>query len=300
MFDIGKFILSTNHKKKMEDKIIRNSPEKLYSILKKYIAGKVTDNEKQIIESIIIKLKPENLKVVSQMDENICMVLVKMNSNFLLSKEIWEQSKDFQRALIYCCDSQLPDEKVKKLIKLILYNDVQNVSIDLYNVFGTKIIKLFYDIMGQNIKLNDNKLHDWTYVLLKDQKLLVRELKKISSKEQRKYLFLQLDLDSKDLLEEIDSQLWEEIYNDIFKGESNDDEREHLAIKFFKIIFGTSNRFSDDFVQNAVGEVYQKLELPFDYWMQIEYLLPSVEIRYSWDKCLRVRKALEQRGYKLY
>ena len=50
MFDIEKFILNANRKKKMEDKIIRNSPEKLYPILKKYIAGNVTDNERQEIE----------------------------------------------------------------------------------------------------------------------------------------------------------------------------------------------------------------------------------------------------------
>ncbi len=93
------------------------------------------------------------------------------------------------------------------------------------------------------------------------------------------------------------------IYGDIFKDENSKSIREHLAVKFFKIIFGSLNRFSDKFVQDVVGDVYQQLEkneLSFDYWMQIEYLLPSVEVRYSWDKCLRVRKALEQKGYNLY
>ena len=303
MFDIEKFILNANRKKKMEDKIIRNSPEKLYPILKKYIAGEVTDNERQEIENIIMKLKAENLEKVSRMDENICIVLVRMNSELLLAKEIWGQSKDFQRTLIYCCDSRLPDEKLKKLLKLILYYGTQNVSMDLYNVFGIKVIKLFYYVMEQDINLDKNTLYDWTCVLLKDQKLLVKELKKVSSREQRKHLFLQLDLDSKDLLDETDRRIWEEIYSNIFKDESDNNIRGQLAIKFFKIIFGASTKFSDDFVRDVVGEVYKQLEknqLPFEYWVQIEYLLPSVEVRYSWDKCLRVRRALEQKGYKLY
>ena len=303
MFDIGKFILSDNRKKKMEDKVVQNSPEKLYSIFKKYIVGKVTDNERQEIENIIMKLKAENLKKVSQMDENVCVVLIRMNSELLLAKEIWGQSRDFQRTLIYCCDSRLSDEKINNLLKIILYYGTQNIAMDLYNVFGAKVIKLFYDVMEQNIKLDNNKLYDWTSVLLKDQKLLVKELEKVSSREQRKYLFLQLDLDSKDLLDGTDKHIWEEIYSDIFKGENSNDIREQLAIKFFKIIFGSTNQFCNEFVQNVVGEVYQQLErnqLPFDYWMQIEYLLPRVEVRYSWDKCLRVRKALEQKGYKLY
>ncbi len=303
MFDIGKFILSASRKKKMEDKVVQNSPEKLYSIFKKYIVGEVTDNERQEIENIIMKLKAKNLKEVSQMDENVCVVLIRMNSELLLAKEIWAQSRDFQRTLIYCCDSRLSDEKLNNLLKIILYYGTQNIAMDLYNVFGAKVIKLFYDVMEQNIKLDNNKLYDWTGVLLKDQKLLVKELEKVSLREQRKYLFLQLDLDSKDLLDGTDKHIWEEIYSDIFKGENSNDIKEQLAIKFFKIIFGSTNQFSNEFVQNVVGEVYQQLErnqLPFDYWMQIEYLLPRVEVRYSWDKCLRVRKALEQKGYKLY
>ena len=303
MFDIGKFILSASRKKKMEDKVVQNSPEKLYSIFKKYIVGEVTDNERQEIENIIMKLKAENLKKVSQMDENVCVVLIRMNSELLLAKEIWGQSRDFQRTLIYCCDSRLSDEKLNNLLKIILYYGTQNIAMDLYNVFGAKVIKLFYDVMEQNIKLDNNKLYDWTSVLLKDQKLLVKELEKVSSREQRKYLFLQLDLDSKDILDGTDKHIWEEIYSDIFKGENSNDIKEQLAIKFFKIIFGSTNQFSNEFVQNVVGEVYQQLErnqLPFDYWMQIDYLLPRVEVRYSWDKCLRVRKALEQKGYKLY
>ena len=303
MFDIGKFVLSASHKKKMEDKIIQNSPEKLYPILKRYIVGKVTDNEREEIESIIMKLKAEKLKLVSQMDENICIVLIKMNSNLLLAKEIWHQSKDFQRTLIHCCDSNLSDEKIKKLLKMILYYGTQNVSMDLYNVFGAKVIRLFYYVIEQDIKLDNSTLHDWTYVLLKNQKLLVKELKKFSSREQRIHLFLQMDVDSKDFLDGMDKNIWEEIYSDIFKEANDNKIREQLAIKFFKIIFGASNQFSDEFVRDVVGEVYQQLEknqLPFEYWMQIEYLLPSVEVRYSWDKCLRVRKALEQKGYKLY
>lgn len=303
MIDIEKFVLNVNRKKKMEEKIIDNSPEKLYPILKKYIVGEVREIGRQEIENIIMKLKPENLKEVSKMDENICVVLVRFNNELMLSKEIWVQPKDFQRALLYCCNRQMPENEMKQLIKLILNYDTQNISMDLYNVFGAKVIEIFYDIMAQNIIFDDKKLHDWASVLLKNQKFLITELKKLPSKAQRRYLFMQLDFDSKELLDNIDRYIWESVYEDIYTSEGDKNIREELAVKFFKIIFGSTNRFSDKFVNDVVREVYQKLEkneLSFDYWMQIEYLLPSVEARYSWDKCLRVRKALKQRGYDLY
>ena len=302
MLDIEKIFLSANRKKKMEEKVINDSPEKLYPLLKKSIMGEVKEIGRQEIENIIMKLKPENLKVVSRMDENICVVLVRLNNELILSKEIWGQPKDFQRALLYCCDKQLPENELKQLLKIILYYGTQNISIDLYNIFGTKVIETFYDIIEPNISLDDKKLYDWAFVLLKNQELLIRELNKLPSKAQRRYLFLRLNLDSKDLLDGIDRYTWEAVYKDIYKCESDKNIREELAVSFLKIIFGSVNRFSDVFVQDVVGEVYSKLEkneLSFDYWMQIEYLLPSVEARYSWDKCLRVRKALKQRGYNL-
>lgn len=301
MLDMGKFILNASRKKKMEDQIIDNSTEKLYPILKKYIIGDIKAREKQEIENIIMKLKPDHLKIVSKMDENICVVLVSINGKLMLSKEIWKQTKNFQRTLIYSCDRKISDEVLKKLVKLTLCHGTQNISMDLYTVFGEKIIKAFYYVIEQGINLDDDKLYDWVNVLLKDQKLLVNELNKVLKKEQRKYLFLQLDFDSKGLLDEVDGNIWEDIYKDIFKTENNQTAKDQLAIKLFKIFINSKDVFSDAFVQDVVGEVYTQLEknqLPFEDWMQIEYLLPKVDVQYSWDKCLRVRNALEQKGLK--
>ena len=58
----------------------------------------------------------------------------------------------------------------------------------------------------------------------------------------------------------MDGHIWEKIYCDIFEDETRNDIRGQLSIKFFKIIFGSSNHFSEEFVKNVVGEVYQQLE----------------------------------------
>ena len=42
-----------------------------------------------------------------------------------------------------------------------------------------------------------------------------------------------------------------------------------------------------------------KNELEINSWNYFQYLLPEVEPYNSWDKCLRVREALNERGYRI-
>ena len=40
-------------------------------------------------------------------------------------------------------------------------------------------------------------------------------------------------------------------------------------------------------------------ELEINSWNYFQYLLPEVEPYNSWDRCLRVREALDKRGYEI-
>lgn len=302
MIDMKKFRLTLKQKKKMEEKVIVSSPEKLYPILKKYICGQLKENAREEVEQIIKKLKPDDLRSVSNMDENICIVLIRMNGKMLLSKAIWKQPKDFQRALIYSCDKNISDDLLNKLLAMIVCYDSENISEDLYDVFGERIIKSYYTVIEGKTDLDEKKSEEWFNVLLKNQVLLINNVMKIPYKNHRLYLFLHLNMNTKNSLRAIDKQVWDCIYADLFLKERNEEMRVKLALKFFPIIFEADNRFSDDFVQNIVGTVYRELKnntLSFDQWKQIEYLLPEVELCYSWDKCLRVRKALEEKEYSV-
>lgn len=303
MIDMGKFKLKAEHEKKLVDKVIRNSPDKLYPFLKKYINGQLGKQGRKEIEYVIKSLKAEDLKTVSKMEENICVVLVHINGELLLSKYIWKQPKDFQRALIYACDGKVSDSVLRKILTLIIKYDSEDISMDMYNVFGDKVIEQFYKTMDSNFEISDEKIDLWAKILLKRQCVLLHNLKKIPSKKQRLNLFLNINIKEEGILNVIDKYIWEEIYNDIFVGEDSIKLKIQLALKFFIVIFSSDKKFSDDFVYNTVTVVYHELEnntLPFDDWRQIEYLLPEVEACYSWDKCLRVRKAMEQKQYRLY
>lgn len=46
-------------------------------------------------------LKANDLKRVSNMDEDICIILVHMNQNLILSEDIWASSRKFQISMLY-------------------------------------------------------------------------------------------------------------------------------------------------------------------------------------------------------
>ena len=164
-----------------------------------------------------------------------------------------------------------------------------------------RVIEQFYKIINdEEFESGYIELNIWGKMLMKQQQLLINNIKKIHSRQERIRLFLDIDLNSENMLMQTDKFMWEELYRDFFAGELDKNLKIQLALKFFLVIFSRDVKFSDEFVFEIVGILYQELkksELSFDDWRQIEYLLPEVEYFYLWDKCLRVRKAVEQKGY---
>ena len=67
--------------------------EYLFPLLCKYKEGKLKRNSQEFLEKIISNLKPKDLKRVSQMNEDLCVILVRLNPNLLLSEDIWKEKR---------------------------------------------------------------------------------------------------------------------------------------------------------------------------------------------------------------
>lgn len=302
MMDMKKFQLKKGHREIMEKKIICETPEKLYPIFKRYISGQLKKNEYSSVENIIMKLKPEDLKKVSQMEENICIVLVHINEELLISKDIWMQPTNFQRMLLYASPRELETNKINKILYIIIENGLENISEDMYNVYGDKIIPLLFDIFSKENTFDGDKFQKWFPILLKNQILLLNTIDRITRKKDREYLFLKINMHKKELLCSIQKDSWAKLYRQFMANEDNYNLKIKYAMQFIPVIFETNYRFEDALVKDIVGILYRELEnnsLNFDDWNKLQYIFPQVEACYAWDKCLRIRRALEKKGYDL-
>ena len=108
MLERKKIKLKAAYQKILSEKTIKNSPEKIYMILKKYIEGELSISTQKMVEKMIMALKPENLGQVSKMDENICVVLVSQNSNLLLRRRFGKKRLNSNRGFYQRAEETFP------------------------------------------------------------------------------------------------------------------------------------------------------------------------------------------------
>ena len=296
MNNLKKIKLKDIYQKKLNEKTIKDEPEKLYLILKKYIVGQFSSHTKKNIEKLIMDLKSEQLRDVSQMNENICVVLISQNSKLLLSRDLWEESKEFQQTILAASDKMISDEILEKLIYVILKYDKESISDNLFTVYGERIIPYIYAAIKKETIEKKVDIEKWKNVLLKDQKSLLKNILCFKEIKTIKSLFLEVDMYSDQNLHVIDSENWKRLYKRI-KEDTNLDTA--LAAQFVPVILKTN--YLDEVIVEIISPVYQALEnnrITFEQWNKIQSLLPEVEAYQNWDKCLRVRLALEKKGIK--
>ena len=74
-------------------------------------------------------------------------------------------------------------------------------------------------------------------------------------------------------------------------------EGKELAVQFLPVTLKTN--YLDDELKQIMSPVYEMLKnntIDFEQWNKIQVLLPEVEAYQSWDRCLRVRIALKNKG----
>ena len=292
MLELRKIKLKNNYQKLLNEKTIKNSPEKIYPILKKFTEGKISSNTQKAVTGMIMELKPENLKQVSKMDENVCVVLVSLNSELILSKDIWKKSKKFQQTILSVSDKNLSDELLGHLIYRIMKYDNERISENLYTIYGDRMIPYVYEVMKKEEFDKNINIENWLTVLLKDQEKLLENLIYLFDNELFKKILLLIDTYQDNNLYALDDKSWRELYKKAGVLDKN------LAIQFLPVALKTN--YLDDELLPIVSPVYEALRndsMNFEQWNKIQVLLPKVEAYQNWDRCLRVRLALKNKGF---
>lgn len=300
ILEMKHLVLGKDQQEKLAYKITRNAPEKLYPYLKRYIVGALSARTCESVEKMIHMLSPNALRKASCMDRNICFVLIRKNSELLFCPDLWQQPKDFQQEIICAIDPDLESERLKNLLVIVLRVDVENIAEDLYRVFGERLLPVLYGAFNVVRSPNRERLAYWTPILLRNQKMLIEGLWSLPDLEWRQDLFLKLDVSNDGLLQHVKKNVWLRLYREFFTMGSSLNGKVDVAIQFFPVVFCTNYHFEDEFIRDVVGTVYREVKankMSSDTWSRFQYILPQVEDYQAWDRCLRIRRALEEKGY---
>lgn len=287
-------------RKKIVQKYLDGNPEKIYSLFHEYKEGDLNAHQRKIVEDIVDELDPSNLRLVSRMEEDLCVVLIRINQKLLLSDDIWKLNRDFQIMMLYASGEFIDSPYMSDIIKKIVFLSDENIVNECYEVFGNALSDVLLDILKINITESEQKVIKWIPILMKEPEKVLGIMRNISSDLVCKYIFISLDKKDKELLKGISSSIWTDLYKRVFVIEEDEQERKKLSLEFLIILFTVEYQLDLDVVESVVRPIYKELladELPKNEWNSFQFLLPQVEPCYYWDKCRRMRDALSLHGY---
>lgn len=302
MIDMGIFKLYKKIKNSLKAKILLGEIENLFPFLCKYIEGELKPKTKVFVEELILQLRPQDLKRVSNMNENICVVLIHLNHRLLISEDIWKENREFQINLLYAGGQLENVWDLKSLLQTIIITDNHNVANECYNIFGDGILELLYDIFRENNNINLESARNWVPVLTKEPLDLLNQLLNIKSKEICRMLFIEVNKNDRLLVEKVDLAVWVKLFDRLVIGETDSEWIRKVCLEYMVIIFVSSYNFQVELVDRVVRPIYEATStnsLAAEEWNYFQYLLPQVEPCYFWDKCLRLKEALNTRGYEI-
>lgn len=168
------------------------------------------------------------------------------------------------------------------------------ISETLYTIYGEKIIPYVYEELYLEAFDKNINIDHWMMLLLKDQKKLMENLVCFSDMGLVQRILLLIDTYQDQNLYALDRENWRKLYKKI---KEHGDLSKELAVQFLPVTLKTN--YLDDELKQIISPVYEMLKnntIDFEQWNKIQVLLPEVEAYQSWDRCLRVRIALKNKG----
>lgn len=284
---------------KIAKKILRRKVSKVPEFLSRYIHGTLGRQSDGIAQAIIKKAEPDNLRQISNMDHDIVMVAVAINSNLIMSDDIWTLPRNYQCDIINVVDSSISHSQWLKILSHIFKECKEDISEAVYNKAQEKLVPALLELF-QNWETGWplERAFIWDRYLLDDQVRLCQNLPKISQAELRLHWLLKINTYSDEIRNSISATDWTELFQlrDFEKG----DRKKNMAIQILPLILESEHVFPEDIVVLAFKTLHQALaqsQLAYEEWKLVEGLLPEVDLCYAWDKCLRLRKAFQCKGY---
>lgn len=270
--------------------------------------GLISHNLNQLGESLLKKysqiIKPEQLPNLTDMDLGACNVLVSLNPEFALCSEIWQQSRDFQCEIIDCIDRDTLNDSLKqKIIDAILENSSEVLSDQVFGAFGNISINIFLDWCIKKIGHQERKIKAWMKICVNNPEVCIKWISSIEALDVRLLVLVVSVLDPySEMVRQYDINLWYRVFEQLNQKELESHSRLALAQFFLPLILMSNESVADDFIEFSFYPIHDELAInQFDYeqWIKLKPLLPSMSWYNSWDKCKRLRMAMEQKGYLL-
>lgn len=270
----------------------RKNSIQILDLFTKYIHNELNSNGKYLVSEIIELMVIEDLELLFEMDLKICSVLIKKKPMFLLNKKIWRCSKEYQLEILGCVPNKV--SKKKEIIECILTTSNEDIEEDVYECFGEVVLEVIANCCKKN-ELSDSWINRWVSLLAKNQKIYLETIK--TAKNMSVIYAIMKCIDSYSIKEYYELHEWVVVVSDNLEWFDHN-HKDFCSVFMLPIIIKYNDYLSQELIYLVHDAIHEKLKnnlLEYKYWKKIEKLLPEVPVEQSWDKCLRLRLAFNDK-----
>lgn len=270
---------------------------KLTSLFKYLISNKINSIGEQIIFSLAKMVKPAQLSIITGNNYLGADVLIRYNDNLLLCEDLWKQPLINQVELLSY--AKLDTSSTILLLKVIYENSKQDISKDLFLIFGSISLKTF--LMWGNNHKNKYQIDLWIKICRYDIPLTLQILISISDQSLIiNVLNTILECDLNNIF--IDNTILLLLNKNLGNKTNNNDILD--AFSQIAVISVLKDQLTYEYefkywVLSRVHTILEKNKMSYVVWENMSKLLPENMWYNSWDKCKRLRKAAKKLGVNL-
>ncbi|WP_312561938.1 hypothetical protein [Anaerospora sp.] len=279
-----------------------NNSNKLVSYLAKNEIGEVGETILTIYSELI---SLEMFVDFTNMELDICSLLVTLNPKLAQCIEIWYQPKGFQEEILQCLIMQKQRAVlIDNILTIVLNTSTYDFGKELFNLFGEKAINIFLVYLLGFKTLASQSSETIKEICKNHANDCVNMLEKTYKEMNNQQLLLMFEIIDpySNSATRIDQDLLISIFDKIEINNLSIEDQMKVALFYFPIILLSSNIFPLYVVKFAFTIIHSsvaKQEFSNYEWAKFERLLPENTWFNQWDKCKRLRKAIRRKGYRL-
>lgn len=273
-------------------------PRELFTFL---INNEINSLGDEVINSLALFAYKTDLENVTGSDMSGSHILVAVKPGLSCNRKIWCSSRKIQLSVINSLKTSTCIKSVefsRKLTNTIFETSAENISEELYETFGSKIVKFFLEWAEMNN--SSNRIEHWVNLCKYDVKCFIDFLPHNKNETIDKSVILLIDPYS-NLIINISSDFHIDFFRKYVENCTDNKYRMNYAQFILPVILKSEKMYPLDIAFFAFDSVYLSLSkgcFENDEWRKLSQLLPEIGWNNNWDKCKRLKNAAKKLGYR--
>jgi len=283
------------------EKLWNTYPSELKEVFTFLICHEINSFGEQLIISLAALVNPERLSELTGPSFEGSNMLININGELALCKDLWYQPKNFQLETLDCLKKsgrKISLEINKKINTIIFNSSKESISMQLYDTFGDIALETFL-YWAENID-DTTKLKRWSKLCEYNVSICIQRLPYIHNLKLVEIIINTLDPYTWEILS-ADKNIWLNIYNRFCSKYTDTTLFCNTFAQFIlPIIIQSKEQYPRDVAYFAFSKVHAILSnnmMEYSQWERLSIFLPEVTWYNSWDKCKRLRKAAKKLHY---